>query len=178
MDGASKFVKGDAVAGIIITVINIAGGFAVGTVERGWPAGQSAEVFTRLTIGDGLTSQVPSFIISMAAALIVTRSGDKNNLGTELTAQLTSQPVGMMITAGFLTAMAFTPLPTVPLLTTSIVIAVVAYIMMRNTKTQAVKQEIKKSKKRRLFAHRAASRSKTCSRLMCSNSKLATGLCH
>ncbi len=137
MDGASKFVKGDAVAGIIITAINIAGGFAVGTVERGWPAGQSAEVFTRLTIGDGLTSQVPSFIISMAAALIVTRSGDKNNLGSELTSQLTSQPIGMMITAGFLAALAFTPLPTIPLLVTAMAIAGIAYGMMRSTKTSA-----------------------------------------
>ncbi len=137
MDGASKFVKGDAIAGIIITAINIAGGFAVGTVERGWPAGQSAEVFTRLTIGDGLTSQVPSFIISMAAALIVTRSGDKNNLGSELTSQLTSQPIGMMITAGFLAALAFTPLPTIPLLVTAMAIAGIAYGMMRSTKTRA-----------------------------------------
>ncbi len=137
MDGASKFVKGDAIAGIIITAVNIAGGFAVGTIERGWPAGQSAEVFTRLTIGDGLTSQVPSFIISMAAALIVTRSGDKNNLGSELTSQLTSQPVGMMITAGFLAVLSFTPLPTVPLLVTAIGIAALAYGMMRMTKSRA-----------------------------------------
>ena len=145
MDGASKFVKGDAVAGLIITVINIGGGFAVGTVERGWPAGQSAEVFTRLTIGDGLTSQVPSFIISMAAALIVTRSGDKNELSMELTSQLTSQPVGMMITAGFLAALSFTPLPTIPLLATAVGIAAVAYAMMRSSKartSQAVQEEI------------------------------------
>jgi len=85
MDGASKFVKGDAIAGIIITAINIAGGFAVGTIEHGWPAGQTAEIFTRLTIGDGLTSQIPSFVISIAAALIVTRSGSKANLGSEIT---------------------------------------------------------------------------------------------
>ncbi len=137
MDGASKFVKGDAIAGIIITAVNIAGGFAVGTIERGWPAGQSAEVFTRLTIGDGLTSQVPSFIISMAAALIVTRSGDRNNLGSELTSQLTSQPIGMMITAGFLAVLSFTPLPTVPLLVTAIGIAALAYGMMRMTKSRA-----------------------------------------
>jgi len=137
MDGASKFVKGDAIAGIIITAVNIAGGFAVGTIERGWPAGQSAEVFTRLTIGDGLTSQVPSFIISMAAALIVTRSGDKNNLGSELTSQLTSQPTGMMITAIFLTVLSFTPLPTVPLLVTAIGIAALAYGMMRASKSRA-----------------------------------------
>jgi flagellar biosynthesis protein FlhA len=68
MDGASKFVRGDAIAGIIITAVNIVGGFAVGAIERGWPMGQTAEVFTKLTIGDGLVSQIPAFIISIAAA--------------------------------------------------------------------------------------------------------------
>lgn len=131
MDGASKFVKGDAIAGIIITAVNILGGFAVGTIDRGWPAGQTAEVFTRLTIGDGLTSQVPSFIISMAAALIVTRSGDKNNLGSELTTQLTAQPVGLVITASFLCLLSFTPLPTVPLLVTGIGIGGLGIGMLR-----------------------------------------------
>mgnify|MGYP003131801018 FL=1 len=134
MDGASKFVKGDAIAGIIITVVNILGGFAVGTIDRGWPAGQTAEVFTRLTIGDGLTSQVPSFVISMAAALIVTRSGDKNNLGSELTAQLTAQPIGLMITACFLCALAFTPLPTVPLMATGFGLGIISYTMMRTAR--------------------------------------------
>ncbi|HCT44425.1 MAG TPA: EscV/YscV/HrcV family type III secretion system export apparatus protein, partial [Phycisphaerales bacterium] len=133
-DGASKFVKGDAIAGIIITVVNILGGFAVGTIDRGWPAGQTAEVFTRLTIGDGLTSQVPSFVISMAAALIVTRSGDKNNLGSELTAQLTAQPIGLMITACFLCALAFTPLPTVPLMATGFGLGIISYTMMRTAR--------------------------------------------
>jgi flagellar biosynthesis protein FlhA len=131
MDGASKFVKGDAIAGIIITLINIAGGFAVGIVDKGWPAGQTAEIFTKLTIGDGLTSQVPSFIISLAAALIVTRSGDKDNLGTTITTQLVQQPKGLVITAGFLAILAFTPLPTVPLLATSIGLGALSWIMLR-----------------------------------------------
>jgi flagellar biosynthesis protein FlhA len=135
MDGASKFVKGDAIAGIIITAINIAGGFAVGTIERGWPAGQTAEVFTRLTIGDGLTSQIPSFVISIAAALIVTRSGSKTNLGTEITGQLTSQPTGMFITAAFLAVLSLTPLPTVPLLSTAIGLTAIAYMIIRSSRT-------------------------------------------
>src|SRR3954470_4446119 len=103
MDGASKFVRGDAVAGLIITAINIAGGFAVGIISRGWEAGKVAEVFTKLTIGDGLTAQIPSFIIAIASALIVTRSGSKAQLGTELADQVISQPRGLFITAGFLT---------------------------------------------------------------------------
>src|SRR5690606_14875098 len=104
-----------------------AGGFAVGVIDRGWPAGQVAEVFTRLTIGDGLTSIIPSFVISIAAALIVTRSGSKSDLGNELTGQLASQPTGMYITAGFLGVLALTPLPTIPLIATGLAIAGAAY---------------------------------------------------
>lgn len=140
MDGASKFVKGDAIAGIIITLINIAGGFAVGTIDKGWPAGQTAEIFTKLTIGDGLTSQIPSFIISMAAALIVTRSGDKGNLGSELTSQLIAQPKGLIITACFLAVLAFSPLPTVPLMTIAVGLGVLSWVLIRLTKDKAVQQ--------------------------------------
>ena len=136
MDGASKFVRGDAIAGILITLINVMGGFAIGAFERGWPAGQSADVFTRLSIGDGLTSAIPSFVISIASALIVTRSGSKNDLGTELTGQITSQPVGLYITAAFLGFLAFTPLPTLPLLLTAFVIAGVAWSMKRSAKAE------------------------------------------
>jgi len=119
MDGASKFVKGDAVAGIIITAINVIGGFAVGMFEKGWPAGETAESFTKLTIGDGLTSQIPSFVISIASALIVTQSGAKEDFGSELTGQLSSKPRGLIITAGFLVVLAMTPLPTAPLVVTA-----------------------------------------------------------
>lgn len=140
MDGASKFVKGDAIAGIIITLINVAGGFAVGTIDKGWPAGQTAEIFTKLTIGDGLSSQIPSFIISMAAALIVTRSGDKGNLGNEITGQLASQPKGLIITSIFLAALAFSPLPTVPLLTIAIGLGLLSWILIRSAKDKVVKE--------------------------------------
>ncbi|MCC5822973.1 MAG: flagellar biosynthesis protein FlhA [Phycisphaerales bacterium] len=137
MDGASKFVKGDAIAGIIITMINIAGGFAIGVIERGWPAGQVAEVFTTLTIGDGLTSQIPSFIISIAAALIVTRSGSKADLGNELTGQLSSQPTGLYITATFVGVLALTPLPTAPLMATGVGLAIIAWGINRARRGKA-----------------------------------------
>ncbi len=127
MDGASKFVRGDAIAGIIIILINIIGGFAIGTIERGWPAGQTAEVFTTLTIGDGLTSQIPSFVIAISSALIVTRSGSKQDLGSELTGQLGSQPIGLGITAGFLGLLALTPLPTLPMLAAASALGAVAF---------------------------------------------------
>ncbi|MCH8270972.1 MAG: FHIPEP family type III secretion protein, partial [Planctomycetes bacterium] len=137
MDGASKFVRGDAIAGIIITAINILGGFAVGIIERGWPVGQTAQLFTKLTIGDGLSSQIPSFVISIAAALIVTRSGSRLQLGNELTDQLTSQPRALYLTAGFLALIAMTPLPTLPLLVTAIGLSGLAFGMNRAQRTRA-----------------------------------------
>jgi len=131
MDGASKFVRGDSIAGIIIIVINVAGGFAVGMIDRGWDASATAEVFTKLTIGDGLTSQIPSFIIAIASALIVTRSGSKEQLGTELTDQVASQPKGLFVTAAFLALLCLTPLPTFPLLVCSGGLALLAFAMQR-----------------------------------------------
>jgi flagellar biosynthesis protein FlhA len=140
MDGASKFVRGDAVAGIIITVINIAGGFAVGIIARSWDAAQTAEVFTKLTIGDGLTAQIPSLVISIASALIVTRSGSRAQLGNELTDQITSQPRGLLITGIFLIALAATPLPTIPLLATGTGLGLLAWSMMRTQRTEAAEK--------------------------------------
>jgi flagellar biosynthesis protein FlhA len=141
MDGASKFVRGDAVAGIIITVINVIGGFAVGMLDRGWEAGRTAEVFTKLTIGDGLTSAIPSFVIAIASALIVTRSGSRAQLGTEVTDQVASQPKGLMITAGFLSLLALTPLPALPLLASAAGLVGVALAMRRATRGSAQQQQ-------------------------------------
>lgn len=136
MDGASKFVRGDAVAGLIITVINILGGFAVGMLVRKWEIGPTAEVYTKLTIGDGLTSQIPSFIIAIASALIVTRSGSRAQLGNELTDQITSQPKGLYITSAFLAVLSLTPLPTIPLLATSGGLAALAFAMNRTRRAK------------------------------------------
>ncbi len=139
MDGASKFVRGDAIAGIIITAINVVGGFAVGIIDRGWNAAETAAVFTRLTIGDGLTSQIPSFVIAIASALIVTRSGTKAQLGTELTDQVTSQPRGLFITAAFLSLLSLTPLPATPLLVSAAALAGIAWAMVRSRKGEAAR---------------------------------------
>ncbi len=141
MDGASKFVRGDAIAGLIITAINVLGGFGVGIISRGWDAGQTASVFTKLTIGDGLTSQIPSFVISIASALIVTRSGSKAQLGDELADQLVSQPRGLVITAAFLGVLAFTPLPTIPLLATAAALIGIAWSTRRNRQVQAAEDK-------------------------------------
>ncbi|HZZ73693.1 MAG TPA: flagellar biosynthesis protein FlhA [Pirellulales bacterium] len=116
MDGASKFVRGDAIAGIIITIINIIGGLVIGVVESGMSFGEASKVFTRLTIGDGLVSQVPAFLISLAAGLLVTRSSSDTNLPTEFMRQLFSRPQALAVAGGFLAMLIFTNLPAIPLL--------------------------------------------------------------
>ncbi|MCE7974876.1 MAG: flagellar biosynthesis protein FlhA [Leptolyngbya sp. PLA1] len=136
MDGASKFVRGDAIAGLIITIINVLGGFAVGVFSRGWDVGQTAKIFTTLTIGDGLSAQIPSFVIAIASALIVTRSGSKEQLGHEMTDQVISQPRGLLITGGFLALLSLTPLPTVPLLVTGAAMIGLALAMGRAVRKQ------------------------------------------
>ena len=137
MDGASKFVKGDVTAGILITAINILGGFAVGMIQRGWDAGQTAQVFTILTIGDGITSQIPSFVIAIASALVVTQASQSDEMGLEMTGQLTSQPKGLLITACFLAALAATPLPTIPLVVTAAGLGGLGYVGLSARKRRA-----------------------------------------
>ena len=147
MDGAAKFVRGDAVAGIIITLVNIVGGFAVGIAMKGWSVTEAMDVFTKLTIGDGLVSQLPAFVISIGAALIVTRSGSRRDFGEELTEQLTGRSAAMGITGAFLLAMAFTGLPTVPMLALSLVCGTIAFLTSKDQAAKAdAASEVQKQK--------------------------------
>ncbi|HNQ22312.1 MAG TPA: flagellar biosynthesis protein FlhA [Phycisphaerae bacterium] len=146
MDGASKFVRGDAIAGVIITFINILGGIYVGLVELGLPLGDTLRKFTILTMGDGLVSQIPAFLVSIAAAMTVTRSAAKKSLGDELFSQLTGQPVALAVTAGFLGVLLLTPLPKGPLVLLGASCAGVAYALGRG--------------KQAAFAQAAAARAK------------------
>jgi flagellar biosynthesis protein FlhA len=117
MDGASKFVKGDAVAGLIITGINILGGFTIGMVQQGMSAGEALRRFTILTVGDGLVAQIPALVISTAAGMLVTRAATKGTLGSELGRQMFSNPRPLVITGGLLCIVAIVPgLPFVPFL--------------------------------------------------------------
>jgi flagellar biosynthesis protein FlhA len=116
MDGAGKFVRGDAVAGVIILLVNIAGGLFLGMVNHGMTPGEAFNVFTKLTIGDGLVSQVPAFLISLAAGLIVTRSSSATDLNRDVVDQLFSRPGVLGTAAVFVGLMALTPLPKLPLL--------------------------------------------------------------
>jgi len=117
MDGASKFVRGDAIAGIIITVINIAGGFVIGMVQLDMSAGESLARFTLLTVGDGLVSQIPALLVSTAAGLVVTRSSSDLNLGQAVTLQIFSQRKALDIAGAALAVLGLIPgLPTLPFL--------------------------------------------------------------
>ncbi len=150
MDGAAKFVRGDAIAGIIITLVNLVGGFAIGSLEKGWTIGETLEVFSKLTIGDGLVSQLPALVISIAAGLIVTRSSSRQDLGSELTHQLTSRSVALAITAGFMGLMAFTGLPMLPMLLASGVSGALAWSgnrQMKRKQAAAQQQAAKKQEK-------------------------------
>ncbi|MDX2472173.1 MAG: flagellar biosynthesis protein FlhA [Candidatus Krumholzibacteria bacterium] len=130
MDGASKFVKGDAVAGIIITVVNIAAGFIIGMVQMKMPASEALSRFTILTVGDGLVSQIPALLVSTAAGLVVTRSSSSLNLGQTLTLQIFRQQKALYLASGAMVIFALIPgLPTMPFLTFAIGTAVMAYFM-------------------------------------------------
>jgi flagellar biosynthesis protein FlhA len=117
MDGASKFVRGDAIAAILITVINVLGGFAVGILQKGMTMTEALQRFTLLSVGDGLVSQIPALITSTAAGILVTRATSKTNLGQDLSRQLLYYPRAITGLAGMMTVMAFVPgLPTMPFL--------------------------------------------------------------
>ena len=117
MDGASKFVRGDAVAGIIITLVNVIGGFAVGVLQMDLSLGESLQKFTLLSIGDGLVTQIPALIISVGAGILVTRASDNNNLGTQIASQLIRYPRALAIASGCLAVFGLMPgMPALPFL--------------------------------------------------------------
>ncbi len=135
MDGASKFVKGDAMAGILITVVNIVAGFIIGMVQMGMPAGEALSRFTMLTVGDGLVSQIPSLLVSTAAGLVVTRSSSSLNLGQTITLQIFRQKKALYLASAAMTIMALVPgLPTVPFLAFSATTAIAGYFMGKRVK--------------------------------------------
>jgi flagellar biosynthesis protein FlhA len=117
MDGASKFVKGDAIAAIVITSINLIGGFAVGVLQHHMSIGDAASTYSLLSIGDGLVSQIPALIISVGAGILVTRATDNNNLGAQIAGQLFRYPRALAIAAGCLTVFGLMPgMPAIPFL--------------------------------------------------------------
>ncbi len=117
MDGANKFVRGDAIAGIVIMLINIAGGLYIGVMNYQLEVAEAAELYTKLTIGDGLVSQVPALLISLASGLLVTRSAQKSDMPVVFIQQLFGNPRALMVAGGFMGLMIITNLPAIPMAT-------------------------------------------------------------
>lgn len=144
MDGASKFVRGDAVAGIIITAINILGGLIIGVLQHKMNLASAAKTYSLLTIGDGLVSQVPALIISTGAAILITRVGTESDFGKTLTSQFLLQPRALAIAAGMLVILGITPgLPKIPFLTLAGITSGIAYLAKKQQPAElpAIKEE-------------------------------------
>ncbi|HBF12647.1 MAG TPA: EscV/YscV/HrcV family type III secretion system export apparatus protein [Deltaproteobacteria bacterium] len=153
MDGAMKFVKGDAIAGMIITAINIIGGLIIGVLQRGLTFGESATLYSILTIGDGLISMIPAFIISLAAGIVVTRvssEGTDSNLGKDIISQITAYPKVFGIAAVLLAGMGLVPgLPKIPFFALSITMGLYAFYSTRK-REQKVQEIIDQPKEEKV----------------------------
>ncbi len=138
MDGASKFVKGDAIAGILILFINIIGGLSIGMAQFGLGFGEAIEIYTLLTIGDGLVAQIPSLLLSIAAAMMVTRQNTDEDMGQQLVFQMFDNPKALMITAAILGVMGIVPgMPHFAFLTLAIAAGAGAYLIDKKQKQKA-----------------------------------------
>ena len=140
MDGASKFVKGDAIAGIIIIIINIVGGFIIGMAQKGMSWDEALQVYTLLTVGDGLVTQIPALLISTATGIVVTRSASKLSLGQEMTTQLFAYPKAMGLAAVILLVLGTIGLPRLPMYSLAAFFGIL-YMLFRNSTGDLVDEE-------------------------------------
>ncbi len=142
MDGASKFVRGDAIAGIIITVVNILGGFIIGVAQQGMPFSQALGTYTLLTVGDGLVSQIPALIISIGAGVVVTRGRSEHDLGDDFIRQIFSQSRALGIAGAALLLLGFVPgMPNLPFLLLGVGSSVAAFRSRKREKMAAEEVE-------------------------------------
>ncbi len=143
MDGASKFVKGDAIAGIIIVLVNIIGGFAIGALQHGMSLMEALQTYTLLTVGDGLVSQIPALLISTATGIIVTRTAAEENMGTDVVTQITNNPRALMIVSVMLVGFALVPgLPKVPFLLISAAMGGISFYVRRKQGDEAAQEAL------------------------------------
>jgi len=137
MDGASKFVRGDVIAGLIITIINIIGGFIIGMVQRNLSWIESLQQYSILTIGDGLVTQIPALLMSTAAGMLVTRATSESNLGSDLATQLSRKPAAFVIASLMIAVFGMIPgLPTGPFLTLAVVVGIYAVSLVRRSRSE------------------------------------------
>ena len=137
MDGASKFVKGDAIASIIIVLVNLVGGLIIGVLQRGLNFNEALKIYSLLTIGDGLVSQIPALLISVATGLIVTRASSETNLSKQIYVQFLAQPKALSIAAGVIFLVGILPgMPKISFFSLSLVIGFIAYVQSKKLKKQ------------------------------------------
>jgi flagellar biosynthesis protein FlhA len=142
MDGASKFVKGDAIAAIIIIIINIVGGFVIGMMQRNMGVVQALQSYTLLTVGEGLVNQIPALLISTATGIIVTRAASDNNLGHDLASQIMNNSRVFFIVGGVLLFLGCIPgLPGIPFFVLSMITIGIGYILKKNVESEADREE-------------------------------------
>ncbi|MBP8976014.1 MAG: flagellar biosynthesis protein FlhA [Bacteroidetes bacterium] len=135
MDGASKFIRGDAIAGLLINVINIVGGFIIGVAQRGLSFSDALQTYTLLTVGDGLVTQIPALIVATASGMVVTRSGSGNQLDIDVRGQILGKPKALLIASGTLILFAIIPgLPTIPFLLLGGLTGTLGYVSMKTGK--------------------------------------------
>ncbi|HPJ07580.1 MAG TPA: flagellar biosynthesis protein FlhA [Deltaproteobacteria bacterium] len=142
MDGATKFVRGDAIAGIVIVLINITGGIIIGVLQNGMPFGEALKTYTILTIGDGLVAQIPALIISSAAGIIVTQSAADKSVGSQLSEQLSFQPMALLTAAGIIFVFGLVPgMPHVAFLTMASIMGAMGWVSLRFKAEEKVEEE-------------------------------------
>lgn len=147
MDGASKFVRGDVIAGLLITFINIIGGLIIGTAQQGMSLAEAGEMYTLLTIGDGLVSQIPALLISTAAGIIVSRAASEGNLSNELTTQLLGNPKTVVIGSVFVFFIGALPgLPAIPFWSIAGFLLFLAYKNHKKSEAEELADEMEKSR--------------------------------
>ncbi|MBQ7111370.1 MAG: FHIPEP family type III secretion protein [Thermoguttaceae bacterium] len=159
MDGASKFVRGDAIAGLAIVFINIIGGLVVGIGERGLSAAEAFSLYSKLTIGDGLTSQIPAFLISLATGLLVARTSRPQNVSEAALAQVFGRPIALALTGVFLVFLAATGLPLAPLAVLATGCFLLAWAVSRKQEKEAVEEKERKEAEEASEAEKAAQNS-------------------
>src|SRR5581483_3767172 len=137
MDGASKFVRGDAIAQVVIILVNIIGGFAIGVLQQGMQLGEALQTFTLLTVGDGLVSEIPALLVSTATGIIVTRAAAESNMGEELAKQILGKPRTMFTVGGLVVAFGLVPgLPKIPFFAIGASFLAMAYTIQRQQKAE------------------------------------------
>lgn len=143
MDGASKFVRGDAIAGILITVINIIGGLVIGMLREGLPFNEALNVYAIMTVGDGLVAQIPALIVSFAAGLIVTKVNKESNIQMQITTQIFSSYRPLMVVAGILALLILVPgLPKIPFFMMGSIIGFASYLIFKKIKREEARKAL------------------------------------